>query len=136
MRVLQVLDHVGIYLVIAGTMTPFMLVGFHNHTSARVLICAEWIFAFLGSVFAGIFFSFFFMLFIYLFLLLFFKQPVVCVCVCVCVLYTLSLFRFKLSNHNHDRINIVYSYGGWRFANMGFIYNRIITSSSHFIGAW
>ena len=53
MRVLQVLDHVGIYLVIVGTMTPFMLVGLHHHTSARVLICAEWIAAFLGSIFAG-----------------------------------------------------------------------------------
>lgn len=53
MRVLQVLDHVGIYLVIAGSMTPFMLVALHHHTSARVLICGEWIAAFLGSVFAG-----------------------------------------------------------------------------------
>lgn len=50
---LQVLDHVGIYLVIAGSMTPFMLVALHHHTSARVLIAAEWIAAFLGSVFAG-----------------------------------------------------------------------------------
>jgi len=53
MRVLQVLDHVGIYLVIAGSMTPFMLVALHHHTAARVLICGEWIAAFLGSVFAG-----------------------------------------------------------------------------------
>jgi hypothetical protein len=30
-----------------------MLVGLHHHTTARVLICAEWIAAFLGSVFAG-----------------------------------------------------------------------------------
>jgi channel protein (hemolysin III family) len=53
MRVLQILDHVGIYLVIVGTMTPFMLVGLHHHSSARVLICAEWIAAFLGCLFAG-----------------------------------------------------------------------------------
>jgi channel protein (hemolysin III family) len=53
MRVLQILDHVGIYLVIVGTMTPFMLVGLHHHNSARVLICAEWIAAFLGCLFAG-----------------------------------------------------------------------------------
>lgn len=53
MRVLQVLDHVGIYLVIVGTMTPFMLVSLHHHTSARILIIVEWVAAFLGSMFAG-----------------------------------------------------------------------------------
>lgn len=53
MRILQVLDHVGIYLVIAGSMTPFMLLTLHHHTNARVLICAEWIAAFFGSIFAG-----------------------------------------------------------------------------------
>ena len=30
-RILQVLDHVGIYLLIAGTYTPFLLIGLHHH---------------------------------------------------------------------------------------------------------
>jgi hemolysin III len=52
-RILQILDHVGIYLVIAGTYTPFLLIGMHHHTSARVLLTAEWTAAILGSVFAS-----------------------------------------------------------------------------------
>eukprot|EP01039_Chlorochromonas_danica_P006851 gene6851-7572_t len=51
-RILQVLDHVGIYMVIAGSYTPFLLIGLHYHTSARVLLAAEWIAALLGSTFA------------------------------------------------------------------------------------
>ena len=51
-RILQILDHVGIYMVIAGTLTPFCLITLNHHTSARVLIIAEWTFAILGSIFA------------------------------------------------------------------------------------
>eukprot|EP01036_Dinobryon_divergens_P031771 gene31771-41236_t len=51
-RILQILDHVGIYMVIAGTLTPFSLITLNHHTSARVFITAEWIFAVLGSIFA------------------------------------------------------------------------------------
>lgn len=52
MRILQVLDHVGIYMVIAGSYTPFLLIGLHHHTSARVLLAAEWLGALFGSIFA------------------------------------------------------------------------------------
>lgn len=51
-RVLQILDHIGIYMVIAGTFTPFLLIGMNQYTSARVLLCAQWLIAFLGSIFA------------------------------------------------------------------------------------
>lgn len=51
-RILQVLDHVGIYMLIAGTYTPFLLIGLHHHSKARVLLVGEWIFALLGSIFA------------------------------------------------------------------------------------
>jgi len=51
-RILQILDHVGIYMVIAGTLTPFCLITLNHHPPARVFIAAEWIFAVLGSVFA------------------------------------------------------------------------------------
>jgi hemolysin III len=53
MRILQILDHVGIYLVIAGSYTPFFMVSLHHHTSASVLLIFEWIAAFLGATFAG-----------------------------------------------------------------------------------
>lgn len=49
---LQVLDHVGIYMLIAGSYTPLMLISLHHHNSARVLLTAEWIAAACGSVFA------------------------------------------------------------------------------------
>lgn len=52
-RVFQILDHVGIYMLIAGSYTPFMLISLHHHTAARVLLTAEWIAAVLGSAFAG-----------------------------------------------------------------------------------
>ncbi|RYY78326.1 hypothetical protein EON63_17870 [archaeon] len=52
-RILQILDHVGIYLVIAGSYTPFLLIALHHYTSARVLLTGQWIMAFLGSTFAS-----------------------------------------------------------------------------------
>jgi hemolysin III len=51
-RVLQILDHVGIYMLIAGSYTPFLLIGLHGQLSATVLLCAEWL-----AVFCGILFS-------------------------------------------------------------------------------
>ena len=53
MRILQILDHVGIYMLIAGTYTPFLLVSLHQHTSAIVLLIFEWIAALLGIIFAS-----------------------------------------------------------------------------------
>jgi hemolysin III len=51
-RVLQILDHVGIYMLIAGSYTPFLLIGMHGHLSSAVLLCAEWL-----AVLCGILFS-------------------------------------------------------------------------------
>jgi hemolysin III len=48
-----VLDHVGIYMMIAGSYTPILLVALHRHNSARVLLMCEWVAAFCGSVFAA-----------------------------------------------------------------------------------
>lgn len=52
-RILQVLDHVGIYMLIAGSYTPYLLIALPSSTAARVLVSAEWIFALFGSIFAG-----------------------------------------------------------------------------------
>eukprot|EP01035_Chromulina_nebulosa_P025447 gene25447-33210_t len=52
-RVLQVLDHVGIYLLIAGSYTPFLLIGLHHHTPSQVLLTAQWLTAFFGSIFSA-----------------------------------------------------------------------------------
>lgn len=49
--VLQILDHVGIYMLIAGSYTPFLLIGLHNYTSATVLLIAQWLAAFAGTLF-------------------------------------------------------------------------------------
>lgn len=51
--VLQVLDHVGIYMLIAGSYTPFLLIGLHHYTSATVLLIAEWIAAACGTMFVS-----------------------------------------------------------------------------------
>jgi len=51
-RILQILDHVGIYMLIAGSYTPFLLIGLHSSNTATVLLVAEWICAGCGSVFA------------------------------------------------------------------------------------
>ena len=51
-RILQVLDHVGIYMLIAGSYTPFLLIALHEHNSARILCAGQWITACIGSIFA------------------------------------------------------------------------------------
>lgn len=48
--ILQKLDHIGIYLLIAGTVTPFMLVNLHGLWSGTLLLCAEWGVALVGVV--------------------------------------------------------------------------------------
>lgn len=53
-RVLQVLDHVGIYLLIAGSYSPYLLIGLHSYMEARVLACGIWIVALGGCAFAAI----------------------------------------------------------------------------------
>lgn len=52
-RVLQILDHVGIYMVIAGTYTPYLLIALHHDISGQVLLTGEWIAAFSGIIFAA-----------------------------------------------------------------------------------
>jgi hypothetical protein len=52
-RILQILDHVGIYMLIAGSYTPFMLIGLHTFTSARILLIFEWLVALSGAVFSA-----------------------------------------------------------------------------------
>ena len=52
-KIFQILDHVGIYLLIAGSYTPFLLIAMHHDAPSRVLLIAQWIFAFLGSLFSG-----------------------------------------------------------------------------------
>lgn len=44
----QVLDHVGIYLLIAGSYSPFMMIALHHNTQANVLLVVEWLTAFVG----------------------------------------------------------------------------------------
>lgn len=51
--VLQIFDHIGIYMLIAGSYTPFLMIGLHQHTSAMVLLSAVWIIAMGGAVFAA-----------------------------------------------------------------------------------
>jgi channel protein (hemolysin III family) len=46
--ILQIFDHVSIYLVIAGSYTPFMMIALHHNTSANVLLVVEWLTAFVG----------------------------------------------------------------------------------------
>jgi hemolysin III len=50
---LQILDHVGIYSVIAGTYTPFLLITLNHSTAARILLVGQWMAAALGSTFAA-----------------------------------------------------------------------------------
>ena len=49
----QTLDHVAIYVLIAGSYSPYLLIGMHSSIGARVLACAVWIVALGGSIFSG-----------------------------------------------------------------------------------
>jgi channel protein (hemolysin III family) len=55
-RVLQVLDHTGIYYLIAGSYTPFLLIALHHDTSSRILLTSLWIAAFFGTIFSSKFY--------------------------------------------------------------------------------
>ena len=41
--VLQVMDHVGIYLLIAGSYSPFMMIALHHSPRANLLLLLEWV---------------------------------------------------------------------------------------------
>lgn len=51
-RVFQILDNIGIYMLIAGSYTPIMLVGLHDSYKARIMLIGEWSCAFVSSAFA------------------------------------------------------------------------------------
>ena len=51
--ILQIFDHVGIYFLIAGSYTPFMLIGLHHSSEARFLLAVEWLLAALGAIYAA-----------------------------------------------------------------------------------
>ena len=50
--IFQIMDNIGIYMLIAGSYTPILLVGLHDSYRARALLIAEWVFAFISSAFA------------------------------------------------------------------------------------
>ncbi len=53
-RVFRVFDHCTIFLLIAGTYTPFCLIAFHGTVLGIVLFAAEWAIAVLGITFNAI----------------------------------------------------------------------------------
>lgn len=48
---LQILDNIGIYMLIAGTYTPLLLIGLHNSPKAMILLWFQWLFAIACSMF-------------------------------------------------------------------------------------
>mmetsp|Transcript_19136 Transcript_19136/g.28981 ORF Transcript_19136/g.28981 Transcript_19136/m.28981 type:complete len:541 (-) Transcript_19136:241-1863(-) len=52
-KYLQRCDHAGIYLLIAGSYTPFMACGMRGHLGATILLVLVWIAAFMGSLAAA-----------------------------------------------------------------------------------
>ena len=51
-KVLQILDHCGIYFQIAGSYTPILLIGLHYSLAARRLLVVEWCCALFGALFS------------------------------------------------------------------------------------
>ncbi len=49
--VFQILDNIGIYMLIAGSYTPILLIGLHNSAHGRWLLIMEWLTAFCASCF-------------------------------------------------------------------------------------
>lgn len=47
--ILQIADHCAIYFLIAGSYTPFMLVGLHASSAAKTVVIVEWVAAVVGS---------------------------------------------------------------------------------------
>lgn len=50
--ILCVADHCAIYILIAGSYTPFMLISMHGNSLGRVVIIAEWLCALFGCVYS------------------------------------------------------------------------------------
>ncbi|CAM9933934.1 unnamed protein product [Ascophyllum nodosum] len=51
-RIFCVADHCAIYILIAGSYTPFMLISMHGHWLGTVIIIAQWMCALLGCFFS------------------------------------------------------------------------------------
>lgn len=49
---LCVADHCAIYILIAGSYTPFMLISMHGSTLGTAVIITEWVAALLGCMFS------------------------------------------------------------------------------------
>lgn len=49
-----ILDHVAIYMLIAGSYTPYLLLGLPASPTARTLVVVEWVAAIGGSMFAAV----------------------------------------------------------------------------------
>ena len=52
-RVLQICDHIGIYMVIAGSYTPVLMIALPDCTKAKVLLIMEWIGFLFGMIFSA-----------------------------------------------------------------------------------
>jgi channel protein (hemolysin III family) len=50
--ILQIADHCAIYLLIAGSYTPFVLISLHHSSSAQIILVLEWIGAIGGCMFS------------------------------------------------------------------------------------
>ncbi|CAM9448778.1 unnamed protein product, partial [Heterosigma akashiwo] len=50
--ILQKMDHIGIYLLIAGSYSPFLMLGLHEYWEAQLMSCFIWMAFFCGSVFS------------------------------------------------------------------------------------
>lgn len=52
-RILQILDHVGISFLIAGSYTPLLLISSHHQMTARFIVIFEWLAALFGTIIAS-----------------------------------------------------------------------------------
>jgi len=51
-RVFQMLDHAAIYVLIAGSYTPIMMITLHHIRTAAVILIVEWVIVIVGVVFS------------------------------------------------------------------------------------
>jgi hemolysin III len=51
-NILQIADHIAIYLLIAGSYTPFVMIGLHGSAAGTVMLICEWLAALVGIAFS------------------------------------------------------------------------------------
>ncbi|CAM9832900.1 unnamed protein product [Discosporangium mesarthrocarpum] len=51
-KLLRIADHCAIYILIAGSYTPFMLISMHGSDHGQVIIIAQWVAAITGCMFS------------------------------------------------------------------------------------